>query len=219
VTVSQTHRPFQPEAIEASSRQIHAGDICALEAGAYEPARRLARDGMAHIARDPDGLSAVALAGGEVAGFAFAGPLEWFGDVAGVLQDPEWGRATALYSADVTVSPLFRRAGVGRRLKVWQMDNARSAGYRYIAGRNRMVLADAANGLLIRSRQPHKEPAQEQGGEPGHPQRTNLMHACRYICLTNRFDDDFDLIKERPSDASGLADSFDWERDVLIYLS
>ena len=143
MTVSQTPTPLQLEAIEAGNWQIYAEDICALEADVYEPARRLARDEMARIARDPDGLCAVALAGSDVAGFAFAGPLEWFADVAGVLQDPEWGRGTTLYSADVTVSPRFRRAGVARRLKLWQMDHARAAGYRYIAGRNRMVLADA----------------------------------------------------------------------------
>src|ERR1700674_2026580 len=117
--------------------------MCALENDVYEPARRLSRDEMARIALDPDGLAAVALTGGSLVGFAFAGPLEWFADVPGTLQDPEWGRGTALYSADVTVSPILRRAGVGRRLKVWQIDSARSAGYRYIVGRNRMVLADA----------------------------------------------------------------------------
>src|SRR5580704_5380692 len=100
VTVSQTHVPFQLEAITAGNWQIYAADICALEADVYEPARRLARDEMARFARDPHGLCAVALAGGDVAGFAFAGPLEWFADVAGVLQDPEWGRGTTLYSAD-----------------------------------------------------------------------------------------------------------------------
>jgi GNAT superfamily N-acetyltransferase len=129
--------------IGADNWQIYADDICSLESEVYEPARRLSRDEMARIALDPDGLAVVALAGEDVAGFAFAGPLEWFGDVPGTLQDPEWGRGTALYSADVTVSPRVRRAGLGRRLKLWQIDNAGAAGYRCIVGRNRMVLADA----------------------------------------------------------------------------
>ena len=137
------------ETIGTDRWQIYAKDICALEADVYEPARRLSRDEMTRIALDPHGLAVAALAGGELAGFAFAGPLEWFADVPGTLQDPEWGRGTALYSADVTVAPNFRRAGIGRQLKVWQIDNARSAGYRYIVGRNRMVLADAMIALNV----------------------------------------------------------------------
>jgi GNAT superfamily N-acetyltransferase len=143
VTESKTQIPIQLETIEANKWQIYAKDICALEDDVYEPARRLSRDEMARIVLDPNGLAVIALAGSDLVGFAFAAPLEWFADVAGVLQDPEWGRGTTLYSADVTVSPILRRAGVGRQLKVWQIDNARSAGYRYIVGRNRMVLAGA----------------------------------------------------------------------------
>lgn len=143
MTESKELRPIHLETIGTDNWQIYAGDICALESHVYEPARRLSRDEMARIALDSHGLAVVALAEGNLAGFAFAGPLEWFGDVAGTLQDPEWGRGTALYSADVTVSPILRRAGVGRRLKIWQIDSASSAGYRYIVGRNRMVLADA----------------------------------------------------------------------------
>ena len=143
MTESQAQVPLQLVPIGTDNWQIYANDVCALENDIYEPARRLSRDEMARIALDPHGLAAVALAAGGLVGFAFAGPLEWFADVPGTLEDPEWGRGTALYSADVTVSPILRRAGVGRRLKVWQMDNARAAGYRCIVGRNRMVLADA----------------------------------------------------------------------------
>ena len=135
--------PVRLEALRPDNLQIYANDICALEGEVYEPARRLSRAEMLRIGLDPHGLAVVALAAGDLAGFAFAGPLEWFGDVPGTLQDPEWGRGTALYSADVTVSPNFQRAGIGRRLKLWQIDNARAAGYRYIVGRNRMVLAQA----------------------------------------------------------------------------
>jgi GNAT superfamily N-acetyltransferase len=143
LTEPKAQIPVRLETLGPNNVQIYADDICALEGEVYEPARRLSRAEMLRIARDPQGLAVVALAAGDLAGLAFAGPLEWFGDVPGTLQDPEWGRGTALYSADVTVSPKFQRAGVGRRLKLWQIENARSAGYRYIVGRNRMVLAQA----------------------------------------------------------------------------
>jgi len=143
VTEAKAETPVRLESIGTDRWQIYANDICALEADVYEPARRLSSDEMARIALDPAGLAVVALVGGDPGGFAFAGPLEWFADVSGTLQDPEWGRGTTLYSADVTVSPNFRRSGIGRRHKVWQIENARSAGYRYIVGRNRMVLAGA----------------------------------------------------------------------------
>jgi GNAT superfamily N-acetyltransferase len=143
VTETKAQISVRLETIGPDNVLNYADDICALESEVYEPARRLSRAEMMRIALDPDGLAVVALAGEQLAGLAFAGPLEWFGDVPGTLQDPEWGRGTALYSADVTVSPNFQRAGIGRRLKLWQIDNARSAGYRYIVGRNRMVLAQA----------------------------------------------------------------------------
>jgi hypothetical protein len=48
--------------------------------------------------------------------------------------------------------------------------------------------------------------------------RPKLMAACRYICLSDWADDDFRsaLLKDRPTEASRLAEPFDWQLDAFI---
>ncbi len=113
-----------------------------IEEASYEPSRRDSREFLEAIVEDPRGVSLVALAGREVAGFCFGGPLEAFAEVRGTQTDPNWGAGNTLYSADVTVAALYRGHGVARQIKAAQIERARALGYRYLAGRNRVGLAE-----------------------------------------------------------------------------
>jgi GNAT superfamily N-acetyltransferase len=123
-------------------KQYHS-DIMRLEEEVYEPARRESSEILERLATDPLGLSFLATVDEQIAGFCFAGPLEWFANVKGVTSDAEWHHNNTLYSADVTVASHFRGMGLGRLLKLHQVGEARRRGYRFIAGRNRLVIADA----------------------------------------------------------------------------
>lgn len=124
--------------------------ITALEAEAYEPARRdsmgylrnlvSAKDGIAFIAEDADGL----------VGMTFAAPLELWPDLDGPRQDPHRGQGDTLYSADLTVARRAQGHGVGERLRVAVLQaalQARTADDRprfaFISGRNQVGPADA----------------------------------------------------------------------------
>lgn len=124
--------------------------IQGLEAEAYEPERRdsvgylrtlvAARDAIAFVAEDQDGL----------VGMAFAAPLELWPSLDGPRQDPNRGLDNTLYSADLTVAKRAQGHGIGERLRVAIIQAAleakTSAGaprYAFITGRNQVGHADA----------------------------------------------------------------------------
>lgn len=129
----------------------HADRIMAIEAAVYEPARRDTREFFQEILDMPRHVAVVALYGEDgVAGFSLSGPLEFFPRVRGCAEDPENGKATCLYSADVTVAPEWQGHGIGQRMKEAQLELARSLGYKAVRSRNR-VGRTGAMGLINRS--------------------------------------------------------------------
>lgn len=112
--------------------------IMDIEHRAYEPVRRDTEEFLERIVRTPGQVSFVALQGERVLAFSMAAPLESFPNVRGPHEDPEFGRHTCLYSADICVDPECHRMGLGRRLKRRLLKRARHMGYRWIRSRNRV---------------------------------------------------------------------------------
>lgn len=144
LTSTRTNKSVHIELQElgAQTWARYAQAIMDIEGASYEPSRRDSREFLRAIVKDARGVSLVALADTEVAGFCFGGPLEAFADVHGAQTDPNWGEANTLYSADVTVAAPYRGHGIARQLKAAQIECARTLGYRYLAGRNRVGLAE-----------------------------------------------------------------------------
>lgn len=113
-----------------------------VEEATYEAGRRDSRAYFSAMIERPRSVCVVAFADSELAGFCFGAALEDFLEVHGVRADANWGQCNTLYSADLTVAPGCRGQRTGLRLKEAQIQHARSYGYRYIAGRNRVGLAD-----------------------------------------------------------------------------
>ncbi len=140
--------PFTVRVAEASEADALLPQILELEARVYEPARRdteehlrkaFCQDGVVVVAEVIEGDTT------RVIGSALAAPLELVGDVAGPAGDPMRGRDNTLYSLAVTVDPDHRGHGVGRALKLAQLERARelsgpdgAARYRHSSGRNRL---------------------------------------------------------------------------------
>jgi 4-aminobutyrate aminotransferase-like enzyme len=135
-------------------RITHATE--ALEADAYEPARRDTLGYLRSVAAGDGGIFLVAeepnpTGGDEIlVGIAAAGPLERWWMLDGPRQDPNRGRENTLYSADITVSRNARARGVGYRLRVQQLREALAERwpdgtprYAFITGRNRVGKAEA----------------------------------------------------------------------------
>lgn len=130
------------QGLDAQTWEQHAAAIMRVEKASYEPARQDSLEFLAKVVKHPRGVSMVALADDVVAGFCFGGPLEVFPEAPGAQTDPNWGQGNTLYSADVTVAAPYRGQGIGRQLKAAQIARARALGYRFIAGRNRVQLAE-----------------------------------------------------------------------------
>ncbi|MHB2016435.1 MAG: aminotransferase class III-fold pyridoxal phosphate-dependent enzyme [Candidatus Xenobia bacterium] len=118
--------------------QQHRAGIVELENRVYEPARRDTVEWFEEILGMPRHIALVALQDGKVVGFSFAGPLDFVGRVRGPHEDPELGKGTTLYSADITVAPEMQGQGVGQRLKEAQLEQARRFGYHAVRSRNRV---------------------------------------------------------------------------------
>jgi len=140
--------PYTVRVAEASEADTLLPLICALEERVYEPARR---DSAEHLRKafSDGGVAVVAEAseGGvtRVIGSALAAPLELVADVVGPAADPMRGRDNTLYSLAVTVDPEHRGQGIGRALKLAQLEAARTLvgadgapRYRHSSGRNRI---------------------------------------------------------------------------------
>jgi predicted GNAT superfamily acetyltransferase len=120
----------------------HAREIMRIEQESYELSRRESAECLARAVLDSRGVAFIACDADEIVGFCFGAPLELFGHVGGVRQDPQWQKHSTLYSIDVTVVGRLRRNGIGRLLKLKQIDTARRRGYLYISGRNRLAWSD-----------------------------------------------------------------------------
>lgn len=121
----------------------YADAIMWVEAAAFPPSVRHTREFLGAIVQEERSASVVALLRHRVAGFCFGGPLESFPQKKGTGTDPNWGRHNTLYAADLAVAPDYRGQGLGRHLKEAQIRLAKELGYEFIAGRNRVVVADA----------------------------------------------------------------------------
>ena len=134
--------PLTPENWEQ-----HRAAIMALEERTYEPARRDTEEFLKGVVHCPRQISCLALApDGRLAGFAMSAPLEHFPQVKGPDADPSRGANKVLYSADIAVDSAFRGRGLGYRLKRYQYDKAREAGFDAIRSRNR---EDATAGMML----------------------------------------------------------------------
>ncbi len=120
-----------------------SGDILAIETAVYEPSRRDSEESLKRIVGLPRNICAVCCMGETPIGYTFGAPLEFFNDVKGTRDDPEWGKGTSLYSADIAVSPAFRQEQIGTMLKLYQIRHALSLGYEFVSSRNRITLASS----------------------------------------------------------------------------
>ena len=110
-----------------------------LEADAYEPARRETPAGLAGFAELPGFIGhAIMTSNGELAAFSMGAALEGFPSVEGCNSDPTWGDGTSFYSLEMLTDSTFRGKGLGRALKVAQLNAAYEAGFDWIVGRNRV---------------------------------------------------------------------------------
>lgn len=129
--------------------------IIALEARVYEPARRDSREHLAKGFSDAHGVVTLVeqeLDDGtwDLVGFCLASPLERVLDVRGPDKDIMQGRNNTLYSLSLTVDPSTRGMGLGRILKLRQIEQARALRkedgrprYRYLTGRCRLGTTEA----------------------------------------------------------------------------
>lgn len=139
-------RVAQPEEVDTLMP-----DILALEAKVYEPARRDTEETL-RKAFGPGGVPVVAEAvEGDLrtlVGIALGAPAETMAHVAGVKDDP--CQAETLYSQSITVDPDWQGHGIGRGMKIAQVEAARGVlgddsapRYRHVSGRNRIPDASA----------------------------------------------------------------------------
>jgi acyl-CoA reductase-like NAD-dependent aldehyde dehydrogenase/4-aminobutyrate aminotransferase-like enzyme len=134
--------------------------ILALEARVYEPARRDPEARLAMGFTHEGGVCVVAFEQDErgvehLIGSAIACPLEEVGEMAGPDRDPHRGRGDCAYTVALTIDPRAQGLrlgglGLGTRLKEALLREARNEvkadgtpRYRWMAGRNRVGLADA----------------------------------------------------------------------------
>jgi choline kinase/GNAT superfamily N-acetyltransferase len=136
-----THTQIQP--LDRHGWRKYADAIMAVEAAAFPPSIRHTREYLAAILQNEKSASVIALVGHGVAGFCFGGPLEAFPQKKGTRTDPNWNRHNTLYAADLAVAPDCRWQGLGFQLKEAQIRLAKEIGYEFIAGRNRVAVADA----------------------------------------------------------------------------
>jgi acetylornithine/succinyldiaminopimelate/putrescine aminotransferase/GNAT superfamily N-acetyltransferase len=130
---------YRLEAMTLEGLKAEMPRVLELEAEVYEPQRRETAEGLCAFLELPGFIGHLAFsATGELAGFALGAALEGFENVDGCRADATWGSGQTLYSLEMLVSAEHRGQGIGRMLKSAQFDGARSAGFRFICGRNRV---------------------------------------------------------------------------------
>ena len=117
--------------------------ILLLEAQIYEPSRQDTPETLEGIICDGHGVSLAAVEGDRLAGFCLGAPLGHFAPVRGPAEDPGRGSAPAPDGAGTQGGAHYRGQGIGRELKLRQIEAARSEGFRSVCGRNRAGLAQA----------------------------------------------------------------------------
>lgn len=144
-------RPYLVRVAQPEEADALMPDVLALEAKVYEPARRDEEDTL-RKAFGPGGVAVVAEAiegdRRELVGIALAAPADRMAHVGGVKDDPL--RGETLYSLSITVDPDWQGHGIGRAMKIAQVEAARgvlggdsSPRYRHVSGRNRIPDASA----------------------------------------------------------------------------
>lgn len=141
-TRKRAHRLEVREIVEADWPEVMA-----LEQAAYEDERSDSEDYLRMCARTGLGLVARDLESRQLLGFVFGGPLEQFPEVSGPDGDRLRGIGRGFYAADLTVAPAARGRGVGRTLKRAQIDWARTQGYTFVSGRNKIGATDEVAAL------------------------------------------------------------------------
>ncbi len=131
------------ETITADIWTKYRVSIMHLQAQSYEAGRQDSAEYFESLIKSERHVSLIALDNRQTAGYTFAAALEVFDKTGGVCDDINLGKQNTLYSADVTVSKLYRNQGLGYALKSQQIEQARKYGYLYLSGRNRVGLAQA----------------------------------------------------------------------------
>ena len=134
---------IQYERLNAANWGHWRSQMLRLETQTYEPSRQDTPETLEKIISNEKGVSLVAINGEQLAGFCLGAPLEAFAHVRGPAEDSLRGSATVLYAADTLVDDDYRGQGIGRELKVRQIDAAQSEGFEQVSGRNRAGLANA----------------------------------------------------------------------------
>ncbi|MFQ6025967.1 MAG: GNAT family N-acetyltransferase [Dehalococcoidia bacterium] len=120
----------------------YCDQIDRIEEASYEAARKDSISYLHSILLKPGSRCFVAVCQGKAVGFCFGASLEAFPDVDGTRTDPEWNKGTTFYSANLAVDSKYRRRGIASALKQRQIQETRSQGYSFLAGRNRVGLAE-----------------------------------------------------------------------------
>jgi GNAT superfamily N-acetyltransferase len=120
----------------------HWPQIMKIENRSYEPTRRRSQNFLSKIMTNPKGIVMGAFHEEQMVGFCFGVPIEVIGEQRGITDDSEFGKQTTFYSIDLAVDASYRRKGIGTRLKMAQIERAKSKGFNYIAGRVRFGLGD-----------------------------------------------------------------------------
>jgi GNAT superfamily N-acetyltransferase len=128
--------------LDADAWEHYADEIMDIQVRSYEPSRRDTAEFLYGIVCAEGAICLLALISGQVAGYGFGAPLEYFGHVRGIRDDENFGAGNTLYGADVTVAAEHRGAGLGRAMKRAQLEGARDAGYGFVTGRNRVGVAN-----------------------------------------------------------------------------
>ena len=127
---------------------LYKGQIVGIENATYEEGRRDGEEDLRRMVTGEGGIGVMLMRktdiGPKVLGYAFGGPVEHYKS-DGPRDDAMNGRHNTFYSANITVAPGQRGAGLGQRLKSAQVmavagvrDDSGAPRYMFMTGRNRV---------------------------------------------------------------------------------
>lgn len=134
--------PYEIRPISSDDWPRLGDQLMTIEEVCFEPARRDTPEQIAAMLAEPGAIGSIAVETDQVVGYCLGTPLEFFRSLPWVAEDPEFGCRTTLYAGGLAILPSHRGQGIGLTLKADQVDRARSAGYRYITGRYRVIIAE-----------------------------------------------------------------------------